>query len=129
MTAIEEVEAAIKAYDGVSWSASGFSEQGGGNDGDSGPGWVKFGLEKSEMGWRALEFLSWVFGDMVKAGEQLVFVPTAPPPYLNEPGSCLSFVVECYPLDGDQEVRFRKVAEFINWCRSKHWAECRGNKH
>jgi len=89
-------------------------------------GWVKFTVAKSELGWRTLEFLAWVVGDMVAAGERLHFFPVAPPPYLNTPGQCLGFVTECYPLDGDQDSRFRKVAEFVHRCRKEHWAGCQG---
>jgi hypothetical protein len=124
MTPVEEIEAAIKAYDGVSWTASGYPLPGDATSPAADTGWVKFGVEKSELGWRTLEYLAWVCGDMARAGERLQFFPTAPPPYLNTPGSCLSFVIECYPLDGDQDSRFKKVAEFINWCRTEHWAEC-----
>jgi hypothetical protein len=87
---------------------------------------VKFGLEKSEVGWRTLEFLAWLATDMVRAGERLEFFPTSPPPYLNTPGACLSFVVECYPKDGDQDERFSKVAAFIESCRNQYWSQCRG---
>jgi len=123
---IGDVEAAVKALEGVTWTSSGYplTDEHGGPPTDA--GWVKFGVEKSELGWRTLEFLAWLSTDMLRAGERLEFFPTAPPPYLNTPGTCLSFVIECYPKDGDQETRFRKVAEFINSCREQYWLECRG---
>jgi hypothetical protein len=125
MSPVQEIEAAIKAFEGVAWSSSGYPLKT-----DDGPpadvGWVKFGLVKSELGWRTLEFLAWACADMQRAGERLEFFPTAPPPYLNTPGDCLSFVLECHPHNGDQERRFRKVAEFIRWSGTEYWAACRG---
>ena len=117
---IAEIKAAIKRFEAVDWSSSGYPiscESGEPID----AGWVKFGLHQSPLGWRTLEFLAWMCTDMIHAGERLKFFPTSPPPYLNTPGNCLSFVIECYPLDGDQDDRFRKVAEFINSCRKEYW--------
>ena len=71
-----------------------------------------------------MEFLAWLYSDMIRAGERLKLFPTSPPPYLNTPGECLSFVIECYPLDDDQDERFERVANFISWCREEHWTEC-----
>lgn len=121
-SAIAEVEAAIKEFKAVEWCSSGYltaCESGESSD----VGWVKFGLHQSPLGWRTLEFLAWLYTDMIRAGERLRFFPTSAPPYLNTPGECLSFVIECYPLDGDQEERFRKVAEFINSCREEYWPD------
>jgi hypothetical protein len=126
MTPIAEVETAIKCFEAVEWSSSGYPLAGGDAGEPADAGWVKFGLRPSKLGWRTLEFLAWVCTDMAQAGERLRFFPTAPPPYLNTPGECLSFVLECYPKDGDQDQRFRKVAEFITWCHKERWAECRG---
>jgi hypothetical protein len=126
MTPIAEVEAAIKQFEAVEWSSSGYPLAADGEGEPTDAGWVKFGLRGSKLGWRTLEFLAWACTDMVRGGERLRFFPTAPPPYLNTPGKCLSFVLECYAVDGDQDSRFRKVAEFINWCRTEHWAECQG---
>src|SRR5437870_1408518 len=125
MTPIQEIEAEIRAFEAVTWCSSGDppSKADGGDLADV--GWVKFGLCKSELGWRTLEFLAWICVDMIRAGERIRFFPTAPPPYLNTPGDCLSFVIECYPLAGDQDKRFKKVAEFIQSCRTKHWPQCR----
>lgn len=89
-------------------------------------GWVKFQLCQDKLGFRTLEFISWAVTDMLKAGERINLFPISPPPYLNEPGKSLCFVLECYPEHGDQEARFRKVAEFIDWCRAEHWETCRG---
>lgn len=125
MRPVKRIEAAIRQFEAVVWCSSGYPlPNAKGEPTDA--GWVKFVLEKSELGWRTLEFLAWVCTDMIRAGERLEFFPTAPPPYLNTPGACLSFVIECYPLDGDQDERFQKVASFINACRKEYWASCRG---
>ncbi len=119
---IAEVESAIKRFKAVDWCSSGYPiacEHGEPID----AGWVKFGLKQAPLGWRTLEFLAWLYTDMLRAGERLKFFPTSPPPYLNTPGECLSFVIECYPLNGDQDERFRKVAEFINSCREEYWPD------
>jgi hypothetical protein len=94
MTPIEEVEAAIKSLDGVTWTSSGYPLLREHGEPPTDAGWVKFGLEESELGWRTLEFLAWLATDMLRAGERLHFFPTSPPPYLNTPRSCLSFVLE-----------------------------------
>ena len=125
MTPIQEIETAIKALEAVTWASSGYPLRGEHNEPPTDAGWVKFGLQKSELGWRTLEFLAWLATDMVRAGERLEFFPTSPPPYLNTPGQCLTFVLECYPKQGDQDVRFAKVAAFINSCREQYWPQCR----
>jgi hypothetical protein len=120
---IAEIEAAIKRFKAVAWCSSGYPiacEQGEPID----AGWVKFGLQQSPLGWRTLEFLAWVCTDLIRAGERLKFFPTSPPPYLNTPGECLSFVIECYPVDGDQDERFRKVAEFMKSRREEYLPDC-----
>lgn len=125
MTPIQEIEDAIKHYEAIEWSSSGYPLKGEDSEEPTDAGWVKFGIKSSELGWRTLEFLAWVCADMVRAGERLKFFPTAPPPYLNTPGSCLSFVLECYPRDGDQDRRFKRVAEFITWARVERWPQCK----
>ena len=125
MTAVAEIEAAVKLFEGVYSCSSGYPLKNR-DDEMAKVGWVKFHIKKSELGWRTLEFLAWVCDDMTRAGERLEFFPTSPPPYLNTPGDCLSFVIECRPLDGDQDKRFRRVAEFIRSCHDRYWDECRG---
>ena len=129
MTPLEGIEQAIKRYEAVTWSSSGHPlrrDREGEEPTDA--GWVKFGIKKSELGWRTLECLAWVCTDMTRGGERLEFFPTSPPPYLNTPGECLSFVVECFPLNGDQNARFKKVAEFITSCQEQYWPQCRDAK-
>src|SRR5262245_15173113 len=116
---MEIVRKEVDAFEAVAWSSCGC---GAAREGSM--GWVKFALQKSELGWRTLEFLAWVCDDMVRAGERLSFFPVAPPPYLNEPGNCLAFVIE---VDSDEDApqRFAKVAEFVNYCRTTYWPECK----
>jgi len=125
MSSAQLVKDAISAFEGVTWINCGDPEPYDGDPLTMHPGWVKFGIEKSELGWRLLEFLGWLTSDMIRAGEKLEFFPNAPPPYLNEPGECLSLVIEIHPQDGDENIRFLKVAEFINDCREKYWEECK----
>lgn len=122
---IEQVKQAIDSYNAISWSSCGETNIDRSNPQELPFGWVKFAVHKSEAGWRTLEFLAWAIGDMRKAQERIEFTPTAPPPYLNEPGACLSFVIEIFPKDGDHAARFAKVAEFLTWCRTEHWDECK----
>ncbi len=123
MNSFDEIELAIKRFEGVTRTASGYPlEAAAGPPIDA--GWVKFKICRSELGWRTLEFLAWVINEMYRAGERLKFFPTAPAPYLNTPGDCLSFVIECHTLNDDSGTRFKKVAEFINWCHDEHWSEC-----
>jgi hypothetical protein len=123
MSTIGEIEVAIKRFEAVNWCSSGYPLKT--SDGSTVDiGWVKFGLKKSEIGWRTLEFLAWTCSDMIRSGERLEVFPTSPPPYLNTPGDCLSFVIECHPLDGDQEERFSRVASFIQSCHDEYWDDC-----
>jgi hypothetical protein len=121
---MNRIQAEIDKFDGVTWSSCGVTNIDSSNPDELPFGWVKFGVSSDTLGWRTLEFIAWVIDDMRRANERIEFTPTAPPPYLNEPGDCLSFVIECFPLNGDQEERFGKVAEFIQWCRDEHWEEC-----
>ena len=45
--------------------------------------------------WISLEWLAWlVNNNLRRAGRQVAIIPTAPPPYLNEPGRMLKFALE-----------------------------------
>lgn len=127
MTPTEEVRAAIDKFEGVTWSNHGDPEPSDDAD-DYAIGWVKFGIAKSEMGWRTLEFLAWAFmEDLKRADVPLQLFPIAPPPYLNDPGDCLSFVVEM--LDDPDDVTEGRgiafIAKFLNDVRDQYWAECK----
>lgn len=121
---MERLKAEILAFGGVTWASHGDPEQVAGEPSYRHPGWVKFAVAKDELGWRLIEFLAWVICDMQRAGERVRFILDAPPPYLNQPGECLSFVVELQPGEGDSASQITKVTEFVTWCRREHWEEC-----
>ena len=125
MKASEKLKKEIEAFEGINWCSCGDPYPHEEEPSDIHPGWVKFEIEKTEMGWRTLEFIAWLTADMVRGGERMEFIPTSPPPYLNEPGNCLSFVIEIHPKNGDDEERFSKVANFIKSCREKYWNQCK----
>ena len=125
MTPSDKVKAAIAAFEGVAWSNASDPYPDPDEPSCIHPGWVKFGLVKTELGWRTLEFLAWAITDMVSAGERIEFFPTAPPPHLNDPGDCLSFVIEIHPKDNDQELRFARIAEFLKDLREEYWTSCK----
>lgn len=57
--------------------------------------YVMFTVQRSDEGWFALEFLAWAINnDYRRGGHQVLLSPIAPPPYLNEPGQALQFVIE-----------------------------------
>ena len=64
----------------------------------AGSWYVKFKLPKDRLGWYVLEFLAWAINEDCRtlAGNHLILLPTAAPPYLNTPGDVLYFVVEGY---------------------------------
>lgn len=55
---------------------------------------VVFDVERSEAGWRSLEFLAWVAHDMGRGDYDIQVRADSAPPYLNTPGSTLKFVLE-----------------------------------
>ena len=57
MTPIQEVEDAIRHYEAIEWTSSGYPLPGEESERSTDAGWVKFGIKKSELGWRTLEFL------------------------------------------------------------------------
>jgi hypothetical protein len=78
--------------------------------------YVMFTVQRSDEGWFALEFLAWAINnDYRRGGKQVLFSPIAPPPYLNEPGQSLQFVIE-----GDAAVDANALAAWLNQQR----AEC-----
>jgi hypothetical protein len=121
----EKIKNAIESFGGINWCSCGDPCPHEEDPKVINPGWVKFEIEKTERGWRILEFLAWLTTDMIRAGERIEFFPTSPPPYLNDPGKCLSFVIEIHPKDGDEDERFSRVASFIKECREKYWDQCK----
>jgi hypothetical protein len=79
----------------------------------AGSWYVKFGISRSDYGWFAMEFLAWVVNsDSRRAGANLEFFPTSPPPYLNEPGEMLCFVIE-----GRKPEKPEKFAEYLKFLK------------
>ena len=73
---------------------------------------VSFDAGHTEDGWFALEFIAWIVRDWGRGGHHGSLEATSPPPYLNEPGSCLSFVLEGWGHEDPDE-----LAEFIDELR------------
>jgi hypothetical protein len=93
---------ALNAFAGVHTigSCGGHPEPLKGGQWPAGSWYVKFRVEQSEPGWRALEFLAWLINNAYQRDEHHVTLyPTAPPPYLNTPGQVLAFALEGY--DGE----------------------------
>ena len=78
--------------------------------------YVKFDVAQNAHGWRALEFLAWLFNeDMRRGSKQVWLYPYAPPPWLNTPGQVLCFTIEGW-LDNPREVAdflMRMMADYI----------------
>lgn len=86
--------------------------------------WVKMRYQRNETGYRSLEFLAWLTTDMIRARDPISFYPTAAPPYLNEPGKVLSFVIQIYH-DSLSEGQFDKMVTFIHESNDKYYDQCR----
>ena len=57
--------------------------------------YVMITVQRTDQGWFALEFLAWAINnDYRRGGHQVLLSPIAPPPYLNQPGQSLQFVIE-----------------------------------
>ena len=59
--------------------------------------YVKFHVAWNAEGRLSLEFLAWLINDMVvrtTTKGNVLLLPVSPPPYLNDPGNCLCFVIE-----------------------------------
>lgn len=64
---------------------------------------VSFTVEHNEHGWRALEFITWVINNaLARGGFQVHLSPYSPPPYLNEPGNALTFLIDGKGIDPDK---------------------------
>lgn len=119
LTPIQELGEAIRLFDAVKWVSTGEPKPL--SHGEYMVPWVKFELSKSELGWRTLEFLAWAFEDISRSGEDVLLMPTSPPPYLNTPGAVLAFVVECRVDSVEDAERIRKTAGFIRDWHEKYW--------
>jgi hypothetical protein len=93
---IRRLVAAINAFDGLTVIGG----CGGHPDPQSdqwleGSWYVMFTVQRTDQGWLALEFLAWAINnDYRRGGHQVLLSPIAPPPYLNQPGQALQFVIE-----------------------------------
>jgi hypothetical protein len=86
--------------------------------------WAKMRYQRNETGHRSLEFLAWVTTDMSRARDPISFYPTAAPPYLNEPGNVLSYVIQVYHNDL-KKGQFEKMIDFINQCHDDYYEQCK----
>ena len=78
--------------------------------------YVMFTVQQTDQGWFALEFLAWAINnDYRRGGYPVLLSPIAPPPYLNEPGQSLQFVIE-----GSDHADVAALAMWLNQLR----AEC-----
>ena len=125
MKSISDIKTELDRFEGITWSNCGYPLKIDGQEKSIKVGWLKFEIEKSELGWRTLEFIAWIIDDLMRSGEEIHFFPTSPPPFLNEPGQCLSFVMEFYPESGDKDINFEKISDFISHCYNKYWQECK----
>lgn len=125
MKTITDIKNALDRFECIKRSSCDFPIKIKGSDEVIKAGWVKFEIEKNESGWRTLEFLAWVINDLMRAGEEIHFFPTSPPPYLNTPGKCLSFVMEFYPENEGQDVNFTRISDFILRCYKDYWPDCK----
>ena len=99
---IQRLVDALNAFDGIRThgSCGGHTEPLQGGQWPAGAWYVKFRVDKTERGWRALEFLTWLINNAYQREEHHVrLYPVAPPPYLNAPGQVSSFALEGY--DGE----------------------------
>lgn len=73
--------------------------------GQAGPGrwWVLFDVERSENGWLSLEFLAWAVTRNLGADGSVTLEADAAPPYLNQPGAMLRFVLERHCAGADRQ--------------------------
>lgn len=59
--------------------------------------YVKLQVSEDLTGRLTLEFLAWAINnDYSRDGQNVFFMPIAPPPWLNTPGKCMSYVIEAY---------------------------------
>lgn len=114
---IRPLAAAIDAFDGLTTvGGCGGHPNPQPDQWPEGSWYVMFTVQRTDEGWFALEFLAWAINnDYRRGGHQVLLLPVAPPPYLNEPGQALQFVIE-----GDTHVEPAILARWLNRLR----AEC-----
>jgi len=123
MKHIETLRNVIASFEGVRWATFGTRED---HDGGSRRqiAWVKFQLEKSENGWRSLEFLTWCLQDASRDHGAAVLFPVTAPPVLNEPGECICFVFEV-PITEEHHDRVGILATHLAQTKEEDWPQCR----
>jgi len=117
-------EAAVSRFPGVAWTSSGEHRSRPHARPKYIDGWVKFGVKKSELGWRTVEFLAWAIGDLAKGGYYVQLIAVAAPPYLNTPGRMLNFVVEFDLLAPAKDKTIERAAEYLDEWRLEYWPAC-----
>ncbi len=90
---------------------------------DAGPGqnkqgtWsVVFEVAHGEDGWFALEFIAWMVHDRIRGKHSLSLRADSPPPYLNQPGASLAFVLEGWNNEDPND-----LAEWMNTIRQENY--------
>jgi len=99
---IQRLVDALNAFDGIQThgSCGGHPEPLLRGQWPAGSWYVKLRVDKTEHGWRALEFLAWLINNAYQRdAHHVTLYPVAPPPYLNTPGQVLSFALEGF--DGE----------------------------
>jgi hypothetical protein len=113
---IRQLVAAINAFDGLTVIGG----CGGHPDPQSdqwpeGSWHVMFTVQRTDQGWLALKFLAWAINnDYRRGGHQVLLSPIAPPPFLNQPGQALQFVIE-----GDASASAPTLAPWLNQLRTE----------
>lgn len=64
-------------------------------------------------GWATSEWLVWLLRDYERSGYAMNYYMSSPPPFLNEPGESLSFVVSFPKHDGGKIVHPTELAEWV----------------
>jgi hypothetical protein len=121
-------EVAVSRFPGVAWTSSGENRSRPNSRPKYVDGWVKFGVKKSELGWRTAEFLAWAFGDLSKAGYHVHLLAVSAPPYLNTPGRMLEFVAEFDLLTPTKGKTIERAAEYLDEWRLEYWSACAPRK-
>jgi len=94
----------LNAAPGIHTCSSCGGHENPGSCGVKAPDWyVSFEVDRTDDGWLALEFLTWVVNhDRRAAGRKALLVPDSPPPFLNSPGRMLFFRIEGNGDDPDE---------------------------
>lgn len=109
---------ALNAFDGITTvgSCGGHQNANVRYQNEEGTWYVSFDADHTEDGWFALEFIAWVVRDWGRGGHNGTLEATSLPPYLNEPGSCLRFVLEGWGHEVPDE-----LAKFIDDLREEFY--------